>query len=85
MILGIRAATLAVALVMTLAGLAAAQSVDELLQTLRGGGHVIVFRHGATHADQADTDPLNIANVAKQRHLNDAGRAQAKAVARDAR
>jgi hypothetical protein len=27
-----------------------------------------VFRHGATHADQADTDPLNLDNVAKQRH-----------------
>jgi hypothetical protein len=26
---------------------------------LRAGGYVIVLRHGATHADQADTDPLN--------------------------
>jgi len=41
---------------------------------------VIVFRHGATHQDQADTDPLNFDNVAKQRQLNDAGRAQARAV-----
>ena len=47
---------------------------------LRVGGYVIVFRHGATHADQADTDPLNLDNVAKQRQLNDKGRAQAKAV-----
>jgi broad specificity phosphatase PhoE len=39
-----------------------------------------VFRHGATHADQADTDPLNLDNVAKQRQLNDKGRADAKEV-----
>jgi phosphohistidine phosphatase SixA len=47
---------------------------------LRGGGYVIVVRHGATHLDQADTDPLNLDNVAKQRQLNDKGRADAKAV-----
>ena len=47
----------------------------DAMKALRGGGHVIVFRHGATHADQADTDPLNITNVAKQRQLNDQGRA----------
>ncbi|MEA2877965.1 MAG: hypothetical protein QOF14_3161 [Hyphomicrobiales bacterium] len=52
----------------------------EILKALRGGGHVIVFRHGATHADQADTDPLNIANVAKQRQLNDSGRALAREI-----
>lgn len=52
----------------------------EALKALRGGGHVIVFRHGATHADQADTDPLNIANVTKQRQLNDQGRALAREI-----
>jgi hypothetical protein len=36
----------------------------EWITALRGGGHVIVFRHGATHQDQADTDPLNLKNVA---------------------
>jgi hypothetical protein len=41
----------------------------ELAQMLRAGGHVIVLRHGATHADQADTDPLNHENVARQRQL----------------
>jgi phosphohistidine phosphatase SixA len=44
------------------------------------GGHVIVFRHGATHQDQADTDPLNIANIVKQRQLNDQGRALAREI-----
>ena len=52
----------------------------EAVKALRGGGHVIVFRHGATHQDQADTDPLNIANVAKQRQLNDSGRALAREI-----
>src|SRR5438270_2554097 len=35
-------------------------SVEEILTTLRAGGHVLVLRHGATHTDQADTDPLNL-------------------------
>src|SRR5947207_12484917 len=54
--------------------------VAEILKSLRSGGYVILVRHGATHADQADTDPLNLDNVAKQRQLNDKGRADAKAV-----
>src|ERR1700730_6456721 len=47
--------------------------------TLRAGGHVILVRHGATFADQADTDPLNFDNVAAQRALNDKGKALARA------
>src|SRR5881628_1937892 len=58
----------------------ASVGVNDVVKMLRAGGHVIVFRHGATHSDQADTDPLNLDNVAKQRQLNDAGRADAKAV-----
>lgn len=54
-------------------------SVD-ILQMLRPGGYVIVFRHGATYPDEADTDPLHDDNVAKQRQLNDKGRADAKEV-----
>ena len=55
-------------------------SVGDVLKLLRAGGYVIVFRHGATYSDQADTDPLNLDNGAKQRQLNDKGRAGAKAV-----
>src|SRR5260370_1162825 len=55
-------------------------SAADVLEALRGGGYIIVLRHGATHADQADTDPLNLDNVAKQRQLNDTGRADAKMV-----
>jgi broad specificity phosphatase PhoE len=57
----------------------AAADDKELAQSLRTGGLVIVFRHGATFADQADTDPLHPDNIAAQRQLNDKGKAQAKA------
>lgn len=55
-------------------------SPNEWISALRGGGHVIVMRHGATHADQSDTDPLNISDTGKQRQLNDQGRALAKSI-----
>lgn len=69
------------ALVLAVAAQAQPRPSDvELAQTLRAGGHVIVFRHGATHADQADTDPLNPDNIAKQRQLNAKGEDAAKAL-----
>src|SRR5262245_22724212 len=46
-----------------------------LAAALRGGGLVILVRHGATFTNQADTDPLNLDNIAKQRNLNDNGKA----------
>ncbi len=52
----------------------------DWLDDLRLGGYVIVLRHGATYSNQADTDPLNMKNVAAQRQLNDQGRAQAKMI-----
>ena len=66
------------ALLLALPALAQTLSTPEWISALRNGGYVIVFRHGATHNDQADTDPLNIQNVAKQRQLNDQGRALAR-------
>jgi Histidine phosphatase superfamily (branch 1) len=66
--------------VMTVAGWAQAVAVDDICGKLRGGGHVIVLRHGATHADQADTDPLHLDNVAQRRQLNDKGRTDARAL-----
>jgi len=68
------AACLVIVLVAATASAQSASSLDEVLTKLRAGGHVIVLRHGAAHADQADTDPLNLDNVAKQRQLNDKGR-----------
>jgi phosphohistidine phosphatase SixA len=52
---------------------------NQLVQLLRAGGYNIVVRHGATFSDQADTDPFNFDNVAKQRNLNDKGKQLAKA------
>jgi broad specificity phosphatase PhoE len=52
----------------------------ELIDDLRLGGYVIVFRHGATVSDQANTDSMSRKNVPAQRQLNEQGRAQAKSI-----
>ena len=56
-----------------------AADTKALAQVLREGGHVILVRHGATFSNQADTDPFNLADVSKQRKLNDKGKELAKA------
>ena len=71
---------LVLGLLLTGSALAQQASPAEIVSLLKTGGYVIVVRHGATHADQADTDPLNLENVAKQRQLNDKGRADARAL-----
>jgi len=73
---------LAVAIVGWFANATWAQSVDvaTLVEQLRQGGYVIVMRHGGTNRDQADTDPLNPENVAKQRLLSESGRTVARDV-----
>ena len=77
---GIAVAAVAAAFWLISATEQSAQAQAEWVNALRQGGYVIVFRHGATHQDQADTDPLNLKNVAQQRQLNDAGRAKAKEI-----
>src|SRR6516225_7791926 len=57
---------------------AVAAGDEQIAQALRGGGLLIVLRHGATFPDQADTDPLNFDNIAAQRNLNDKGKMLAK-------
>jgi hypothetical protein len=44
----------------------AAADNKEIAQVLRAGG-LIVFRHGATFPDRADSDPLNFDDIAAQR------------------
>jgi len=73
-------ALLLAALAWLFAAVPSAQSQNEWIAALRQGGYVIVFRHGATHQDQADTDPLNLKNVAQQRQLDEQGRALARAI-----
>ena len=51
----------------------------QIGQALREGGHVILMRHGATFSNQADVDPYNLADVSKQRNLNDKGKELARA------
>jgi hypothetical protein len=51
----------------------------EIAQVLRAGGFVIVFRHGASFPNQADTDRLNFDDIAAQRNLNDKVNVLAKA------
>jgi broad specificity phosphatase PhoE len=51
----------------------------DVVKALRAGGLVIAVRHGATFADQADTDPFNFDNIAAQRNLNDNGKTLARA------
>jgi len=70
----------AIAIALNASPVRAETAPPEWIGALRAGGHVIVFRHGATYQDQADTDPLNLKNVDKQRHLNDSGRALAKSI-----
>src|SRR5262249_24510459 len=55
------------------------RDAKQLVESLRSGGYVIVVRHGATFSDQADTDPFNFDNIAKQRNLNAKGKGLAKA------
>lgn len=71
-----------VAMLAVVAAWAQAQTTDAkaVAAELKKGGYVIVMRHGATNRDQADTDPLNPGNVAKQRLLSEKGREQAKQV-----
>ncbi len=54
--------------------------LEELVADMKKGGYVIVLRHGATNADQADTDPFHLENIASQRLLSDKGRDVAKRV-----
>jgi phosphohistidine phosphatase SixA len=67
-------------LAIAVASCASAQAADAtaVVELLRRGGYVIVFRHAATHRDQADTDPLNRDNVAQQRQLSAGGRETAR-------
>ena len=60
-------------------GIASLGDAKAIAAALRAGGNVILVRHGATFSNQADTDPFNLADVSKQRNLNDRGKELAKA------
>ena len=64
--------------------LAVARAPDDeaLARGLRGGGFVIVVRHGPTFADIDDGDLLNLDSNAAQLNLNDEGETLAKVFGR---
>jgi phosphohistidine phosphatase SixA len=64
---------------------AATAQGTSFLQTLRGGGNVIVFRHAITDRSHPDEARFRFDQCARQRNLSAAGRAQARAIGRDIR
>jgi broad specificity phosphatase PhoE len=50
----------------------------ELLTALRAGGNTIVLRYFPSNRDQADVDPANLKNIARQRQLSEQGKLLAK-------
>ena len=55
-----------------------AADLDGLIAALKGGGYVIVFRHGATDDSQKDVYPFKFDDMSAQRQLSDKGRTVAR-------
>ena len=53
---------------------AQSQNAKALIAEVKGGGYVIVLRHGATNHDQKDAWPPDFSDLTKQRRLSDEGR-----------
>src|SRR5262249_1413578 len=49
-----------------------------LIDALRHGGYVLVFRHGKTDMTQRDLDLVNFADRSQQRNLSEEGRTQSE-------
>ena len=65
-----------VILLMTPQGNAA--ELDGLISSIRSGGYMIVFRHGATDDSQKDVHPFKFDDMSAQRQLSDKGRSLAR-------
>jgi broad specificity phosphatase PhoE len=63
---------------LALSASADAADLDALLAALKGGGYVLVFRHGATDDSQKDVYPFKFDDMTAQRQLNDTGRGTAR-------
>jgi phosphohistidine phosphatase SixA len=57
---------------------AGAAGLDDLVSSLKSGGHVIVFRHGATDESQKDVYPFRFDDMSAQRQLSEQGREMAR-------
>ena len=51
-----------------------ATDLDGLVSSLKDGGYVIVFRHGATDDSQKDVYPFKFDDMTAQRQLSEKGR-----------
>ena len=59
---------------------ATAASVDELWALLRGGGQIVLLRHGTTTPGVGDPPGFRLDECATQRNLTDAGRDESRRV-----
>jgi hypothetical protein len=55
-----------------------AADLNGLVSSLKGGGYVIVFRHGATDDSQKDVYPFKFNDMTAQRQLSEKGRNMAR-------
>ena len=55
-----------------------ATDLDGLVSSLKDGGYVIVFRHGATDDSQKDVHPFKFDDMTAQRQLSEKGRDMAR-------
>src|SRR5437016_12730572 len=55
-----------------------AADLNGLVSSLKGGGYVLVFRHGATDDSQKDVYPFKLDDMTAQRQLNEKGRNMAR-------
>jgi len=55
-----------------------AADLDGLVASLKQGGYVLVFRHGATDDSQKDVYPFQFDDMTAQRQLSDKGRRMAR-------
>jgi broad specificity phosphatase PhoE len=55
-----------------------AADLEGLVSSLKGGGYVIVFRHGATDDSQKDVYPFKFDDMTAQRQLSEKGRSMAR-------
>jgi phosphohistidine phosphatase SixA len=67
-----------IALVFIVLPRAEAAELDGLVSSLKNGGYVIVFRHGATDDSQKDIFPFKFDDMSAQRQLNEKGRNTAR-------
>jgi hypothetical protein len=59
---------------------AEAAELDGVVSSLKSGGYVIVFRHGATDDSQKDVVPFRFDDMSAQRQLNEKGRSTAREI-----